>query len=477
MSELSSRSAYLPKPADKKIRIPRVRPWRVLLPVIPKSKSSVPRSIILVYGFIGLIAIGTILLMLPISSKSGHFTSFVDALFTSTSAVCVTGLVVVDTGDYWNLFGQVVVMLLIQLGGFGFMTSATLFLLAFGRRIGLRERLLIEESMGLQKMGGLVNIIKRMAIFTILIEAIGVVIFFIRFIPENSFWTASWKAIFHSVSAFNNAGFDIFGNFQSLSGYSADPLMILVTAVLIILGGISFLVVANIFEVKRLRKLSLDSKLVLSTTLSLLVLGAIIVLLTEINDPDTLGAMTLPQKVLNAFFQSVTARTAGFSTVNVANIADYALFFTMLLMFIGGASGSTAGGIKVNTFGMLTATVWSTIRGRERAGVFGREFVPQQIHRALTVVLLSIGLLAIVVFLLTVTEEFRFLDLLFETISAFGTVGLSTGVTPGLSTVGRLIITVTMFVGRLGPLTLMLALIQRQHPATYRYPEEAIRIG
>ncbi len=477
MSELSSRSAYLPKPGDKKIRIPRVRPWRVLLPVIPKSKSSGPKSIILVYGFIGLIAIGTVLLMLPISSKSGHFTPFVDALFTSTSAVCVTGLVVVDTGDYWNLFGQVVVMLLIQLGGFGFMTSATLFLLAFGRRIGLRERLLIEESMGLQKMGGLINIIKQMAIFTILIESIGVVIFFIRFISENSFGSALWKAIFHTVSAFNNAGFDIFGSFRSLADYNTDPLVLLLTSGLIIFGGISYLVVIDVLRVRSFKKLAVDSKLVLVTTLSLLLLGTVVILLTEVKDTDTLGAMSLPAKFLNAFFQSVTARTAGFSTVDMANIADYALFFTMLLMFIGGASGSTAGGIKVNTFGMLASTIWSTIRGRERAGVFGREFVPQQIHRALTVVLLSIGLLAVVVLLLTVTEEFRFLDLLFETISAFGTVGLSTGITPGLSIAGRLIITVTMFAGRLGPLTLMLALIQRQHPTTYQYPEEAIRIG
>jgi trk system potassium uptake protein TrkH len=253
--------------------------------------------------------------------------------------------------------------------------------------------------------------------------------------------------------------------------------MLLTTAVLIILGGISYLVVIDVLKLRKEKRLTLDSKLVLYATTSLLVLGTVVILLTEFKDTDTLGAMSLPAKLLNAFFQSVTARTAGFSTINMAHIADYAVFFTMLLMFIGGASGSTAGGIKVNNFGMLTATIWSTIRGRERAGAFGREFTTQQIYRALAVMILSLGLVSVVVFLLTVTEDFRFIDLLFETISAFGTVGLSTGVTPGLSTAGRIIITITMFVGRLGPLTLMLALIQRQRAANFRYPEETVRIG
>lgn len=400
-----------------------------------------------------------------------------DALFTATSAVCVTGLVVMDTADYWSLFGQIVILILIQIGGFGFMTSATLFLLAFGRRIGLRERLLIGESMGLTQLGGLPTIIKRMAIFTIIMEIAGAALFYLRFSTESPAGTAIWKSLFQAISAFNNAGFDIFGNFRSLSQYQGDLLVLLVTAILIFLGGISFLVMADVLKTRSFTKLALDSKVVITTTLSLLALGTIIVLLTEFNDADTLGALPIPQKILNAFFQSVTARTAGFSTVSMKNVADYALFFTMLLMFVGGASGSTAGGIKVNTFGMLGATIWSTIRGREHAGAFGREFTTQQIHRALAVVILSLGLLSLLVFLLTVTEEHRFLDLLFETISAFGTVGLSTGITPGLSTAGRLIITVTMFIGRLGPLTLVLSLIQRQQITEYRYPHEAIRIG
>jgi len=287
------------------------------------------------------------LLILPISSKTGQPASFVDALFTATSAVCVTGLVVVDTGDYWSLFGQGVILALIQLGGFGFMTSATIFLLAFGRRIGLRERLLIGESMGLPRIGGLVSIVKRMVIFTLLIETIGATVFFIRFSSGNSLGVSVWKSLFHAISAFNNAGFDIFGNFRSLSDYQADPLMIIVTAMLIILGGISFRVVADMLRARSIIRLSLDSKLVLSTTASLLIVGMIVVLATEFNDLNTLGTFLVPQKLLNAFFQSVTARTAGFSAVSMGKMANYALFFTMMLMFIGGASGSTAGGIKV----------------------------------------------------------------------------------------------------------------------------------
>lgn len=466
-----------PEPEDRIFRIPLTRAWRVLLPITPKSRP-ISSSLLVIYGFVAVIILGTILLMLPAASKTGHFTSPINAFFTATSAVCVTGLVVVDTADYWSSFGQVVILALIQIGGFGFMTSATLLLLAFGRRIGLREKVLISESLGITRLGGLVKIIALMAIFTVLSEIIGAVIFYQHFSRANSVGTSVWLSTFQAISSFNNAGFDPYGNFQSLSSYQNSPLILLVTAVLIILGGISFFVVADLIKAKsRLYRLSLDSKLVLSTTALLLALGMVVVLLTEFNNNETLGSLSPPLVILNAFFQSVTARTAGFSTINMSHMANYALFFMMFLMFIGGASGSTAGGIKINNFSMLAATIWSTLRGKEYPGAFGREFGIQQIHRALAVVLLSLAFVSVTVFLLTVTEKFRFIDLLFETVSAFGTVGLSTGITPGLSIAGRLLISVTMFVGRLGPLTLMLALMQRQQVAKYRYPRETIRIG
>jgi trk system potassium uptake protein TrkH len=423
-----------------------------------------------------------VLLMLPVSSKTGQFTSPIDTLFTAASAVCVTGLAVVDTGTYWSSFGQAVILLLIQIGGLGFMTSATILLLLFGRRIGLKERWLIGQSMGLDKLGGMVKLVRRVAIFTLIVECIGTFIFYFRFSIENPAGTAVWKSVFQAVSAFNNAGFDILGNFRSLLDYQTDAVVILTTAALIILGGISFVVVADLGIARRFSRLSLDSKIVLATTAGLLIIGTVVILATEYHNQDTLGVLSLPDKILNAFFHSVTPRTAGFSSINIGSMAAYSQFFTILLMFVGGAAGSTAGGVKVNTFGMLIATIWSSIRGKEHPGAFGREFSSQQINRALALVMLALTLIAIVVFVLTITEksvieEHGFLSIPFETVSAFGTVGLSTGITPDLSVAGRLIITAMMFVGRLGPLVLALSLVQRQQPTTYRYPQDEVRIG
>lgn len=432
---------------------------------------------LLVYGFAGIIALGALLLWLPVSSKSGEFTSFLNALFTSTSAVCVTGLAVVDTGTYWSSFGQGVILVLIQIGGLGFMTGATLLLLAFGRRIGLKQKLLIGDSLGVEKLGGLMPLVIGIAVFTLVVESFGAVIFYARFSSQSPPSTAAWQSIFHAVSAFNNCGLDIFGNFRSLTDYQGDPLVLLTTAALIILGGISFIVVIDVFGARRFNRLSLDGKIVLTTTIALLALGTIVILVTEFNNEATLGPMSWPQKVLDAFFQSVTPRTAGFNVIAIGSMAVYSLFFTIMLMFVGGASGSTAGGVKVNTFGMLLATVWSTIRGKEHPGAFGREFRPQQIHRALTVSMLSLGLVGIVTLVLTITEKTDFIKVLFETVSAFGTVGLSTGITPSLSLAGKVIITITMFAGRLGPLTLALSLVQSQQPSAYRYPQGDVRIG
>jgi trk system potassium uptake protein TrkH len=385
--------------------------------------------------------------------------------------------VVVDTGTFWTPFGQAVILLLIQIGGFGFMTSATLLLLLLGRKIGLRERMLIGESIGLRRIGGLVGLIKKMAIFTIVVEVIGAALFYIRLSPGLPVGSAVWRSVFHSVSAFNNAGFDIFGNFQSMTSYSGDVLMVLVTAALILLGGISFIVLRDVYVVKRFKKLALDSKIVIVTSVSLLALGIIVLLITESFNNATLGNVPVAQRILDAFFQSVTPRTAGFTTITIGDMADHALFFTMMLMFIGGASGSTAGGIKVNTFGVLISTLFSSLKWREQVGSFGRAFPARLVYRALAIVMLAIGYMAMAVLILDMIEDFAFIDILFETVSAFSTVGLSTGITPQLSTAGRLIITVTMCVGRLGPLTLALSLVQRNQIPKYRYPDESVRIG
>jgi trk system potassium uptake protein TrkH len=450
----------------------------VSLPVVSPKRAGGSSLLVLIYGFAAIIAVGTILLILPISSKTGQFTSPVNALFTATSAVCVTGLVVVDTGTYWSSFGQVVLLILFQLGGLGFMTGATIVLLAMGQRIGLRERLLVAESMGTAIPGGIVRIVRRAALFTLLIEGVGAVVLFIRFLAEGmSTATALWRAVFHAVSAFNNCGMDILGGFRSLLGYQGDATVLLTMAVLIVLGGIGYIVMDDVVRSRSFSRLSTDSKLVLVTTISLLALGTIFILLAEFSNMATLGAFSPPQKLLVSFFQSVTPRTAGFTAIDISKMIVPSLFFTMFLMFVGGASGSTAGGVKVNTFGILICSVLSSMRGKEYPGAFGREFTARNVYRALALVMLYLGLVTAMVLALSITEKFGFVSLLFETFSALGTVGLSTGITPNLSVAGRLIIIAAMFIGRLGPLTFGSVLTARQQPVKYRYPKDIIRIG
>jgi trk system potassium uptake protein TrkH len=314
-------------------------------------------------------------------------------------------------------------------------------------------------------------------IFSLLVEVVGAAIFFTRFSEQYGWQTGLWKSIFQSISAFNNSGLDIFGGFRSLSGYQNDYLVLLTTAGLIIIGGISYLVLENIFRSRGIHKSSIDTKMVLLVTLILLLLGAVIIFIAEFNNPDTFGNMPLQIKILNAFFHAVTPRTAGFMSINIGAMGSYTLFVIMMLMFIGGASGSTAGGIKVNTVGLIVATIWNTVRGREFPGAFGKEFNTQQIYRALTLLVLAFLVIATAVLILSITDTFSFIRILFETFSAFGTVGLSTGITPGLSIAGRLVIILVMFIGRLGPLTLTLALGGLQKPTTYHYPKETVRLG
>lgn len=477
MSESSSSHERRRRPGDRVFRVPRVEPWRVLVPEKREKKSSQPSLRNLVYGFAAMIVVGTVLLMLPAASRSGLSSSAVDALFTATSSVCVTGLVVVDTLDHWSFFGQLVILILIQAGGFGYMTIATLFLVALGRRIGLREKLLVGESMGLSGIGEVRSLVRNLMLFALGVEAVGAAILFIQFSRDYTRVTAIWTSIFQSVSAFNNAGFDVLGGFQSLTAYHDNYLVVMTTAGLVIIGGLGFLVIQDVIRTRRPDWFAVDTKMALSISGLLLISGMAIILATEYANAATLGPMPVSEKVLNAFFHSVVPRTAGFNTIATGGMTAYALFATMIFMFIGGASGSTAGGIKVGTFGMIFATMWSAVRGQEHPGAFGREFMTSQVFRALALVMLSIGLLSLVVFFLSITEEFEFLQILFESVSAFGTVGLSTGITPHLSDAGRLIVIATMFVGRLGPLTLTFALVKAQSATRLRYPREIVRIG
>jgi trk system potassium uptake protein TrkH len=395
----------------------------------------------------------------------------VNALFTSTSAVCVTGLTVTDT-FHWNLFGQVVILTLIQLGGFGFMTGATIFLLVIGRPIGLRERVLIGETAGIAKSGALIDLIKGIAVYAFALELVGTIYFVWIFSMRQGGEIVFWPSLFHAVSSFNNAGLDVFGASNSLAHYGGDLAVLAPTALLVVLGGLGYLVLADAWRTRSWHRLTLDSKMIISVTAFLLIAGAAGIILARSN-------LTGPSSFTpaEAMFLSVSSRTAGFSTFNLSVLPAWALFWIMLLMFVGGAPGSTAGGIKVSTAGALVATVWSTIKGRPDVAFFERELSFQQVRQAITVIALSLFFLSLVVLVLTATERVSFLDILFESVSAFSNVGLSTGVTAQLSTIGKLLVVIIMFVGRLGPLSLALALSGHSHPREYRYPGADVRMG
>jgi trk system potassium uptake protein TrkH len=390
--------------------------------------------------------------------------------------------VVVDTANHWSPFGQVVIMVLIQLGGFGIMAGSTLLLFLFLRRTTLRDRVLVQESLGGLQLGTVTTLVKRIAIFTIVCELIGAVILSIAFMagPEaGPTWhpLGIWWGIFHAISAFNNAGFDLTGGFQSLIPFRDDWVVLLTHGILLVLGGLGFAIVGDAVASRRWSRMALETKLVITTTVALLVGGTVLIGLIEWANPLTLGAMPTEQRVLNAFFESATLRTAGFTALDTGALVESTLFVVMALMFIGGASGSTAGGIKVNTFAVLLIAIVSTVKGEPSATAFGRRIKHEIVYRALAVLILSIGFVFLVGLGLTLTTDATFVQTLFEAVSAFGTVGASTGITPELSDPARLITTVAMFIGRLGPLTLVLALAARAHPVSYRPAVETVRIG
>jgi len=438
-----------------------------------------PPALILVLGFAALIAVGTVLLSLPMASESGTWTRPLDALFTATSAVCVTGLVVLDTATHWSPFGEVVILFLIQAGGFGFMTGSTLLLfLLVGRRTGLRDRILAQASTGVADLGSVTGLIKGVAIFTIIAEGIGAIVLAGAFLARyGDPLMAAWHGLFHSISAFNNAGFDLMGDFRSLTDFADDPFVLGPIGILILFGGLGYAIVGDAIAKRRWRRFALETKLVLSTTVGLLLVGTVAIAVFEWTNPATLGRMPEPQRILNAMFESATLRTAGYSALPTGELAVASLFVVMALMFIGGASGSTAGGIKVNTFSILLFTIFSTARGRPSAEAFGRRVPHILIYRALSIALLAVAAVFTFALGLQLLAGGSFVEVLFEAVSAVGTVGASTGITPTLPDAARLWLIPAMFLGRLGPLTLVLALSARARPIAYRPAVETIRIG
>lgn len=430
---------------------------------------------ILAIGFLAAIALGTILLSLPQAVQSSERLSAIDALFTATSATCVTGLKVVDTGSRFSILGQIVILLLIQFGGLGIMTMVALFATMLGRRITIRDRLVVQEALKHSTLEGILVLLKYVLILTLTIEGVGAALLYLRWARDGSVSHPLYYAIFHSVSAFCNAGFSLFRD--SFVGYRGDIGVNLTMIFLIILGGLGFTVLLNIrrYRFKKPEVFSLHTKVVLATTGILILVGTAVLFLLEFR--NTLSTLPLGQKVLGALFQSVTPRTAGFNTINIGSLTTSSLFFLMVLMFIGGSPGSTAGGIKTSTFGIFLISIYSLLRGKRNVTLF-RKTIPEEVIRKVTAIFtLSLGLVILSTFLLSLAEHQEFHKVIFEVFSAFGTVGLSTGITPELSPLGRLIITITMFVGRIGPLTIAVAMGQREYKALFKYPEERVMIG
>lgn len=439
-----------------------------------------PGLSMLLGGFLLLIAAGTMLLLLPISYRGEGSVPFLTALFTSTSAVCVTGLTMMDTYEHWTTFGQVVILLLIQLGGLGFMASSTLLLLILGRRAGLSQRIVTRSLTGSLGASSVPDLMRRIVLMTLAFEAVGAVILMALFSAHEGEVTARtlWRGFFTAVSAFNNAGFDIEGGGRSLTHFSGNPLVLLTVAVLALAGSLSYPVIWDLRRTRRWRELTLNSKIVLSTFGALIVIGAVMVFAREAFRGGALESLTLPEAFASSLAESAYARTSGFTAFNLGAAEADVLLVLCGLMFIGGASASTAGGIKVNTFTTLFATIITSIRGQDRVHLFQREIPWSQVNRALSVALLSVAFVFAVTVALIATNDADPIGLIFEAFSAFATVGLSAGITGTLNAAGQLILIVAMFVGRVGPLTIALALANRFSGAErIRYPEAEVHIG
>ena len=447
---------------------------------IAKQRRSASATQIIAFGFAVMTLVGTVLLMLPIASRSGVSAGFVDALFTSAAAACVTGMTVADTYMQWSPFGQAVIFVLMQVGGIGFMTAGTMISMAAGRKIGLRERIVLGEAISSDSMSGIVAFVKKIIICVIVTELIGAAILAVRFIPLFGIADGIYKAVFHSVSAFCNAGIDLMGEmeeFSSLTYFVHDPLVNFTIMALIIIGGLGFLVWEDIYYYfKEKDRLRLHTKLVLIISAVLTAGGFVLFLVFEYSNPSTIGDFNIWQKLQAALFYSVSARTAGFSTVSLSEMSGQSVLVMMLLMLVGGSPGSTAGGIKTTTVGILVIAAYSVVRGASKVNIFGRSISTAQIMRAMAIVILSVIILFAGVLVLLTAEDIGMKEALFETAAAFSTGGATLGVTPKLGTASRLILVILMYMGRVGILTAAMAITKRQYMYEEKitYPAEAI---
>lgn len=445
------------------------------------AKRNLNPARIVVTSFLLIILLGAWLLTLPVSTRSGAGCDGLTALFTATSATCVTGLVTQDTWQFWSPVGQVVILGMIQLGGLGFMTVLCLFSLLRKRRIGLGERLIMVSALNLNDMDGVVRVVRHALAGTFLLEGVGAIVLAIRFIPRFGVAGGLWRGVFHSVSAFCNAGFDLMGEVKpgiGLALYQDDPVVLVTVMALIIIGGLGFFVWEDILLHRGWKGLSLYSKLVLAVTGLLLVTGTVLFLGVEWSNPATLGPMAPGKKVLNAAFQSVTLRTAGFATVDQAGLHEASLAVGCLFMLVGGASGSTAGGVKVGTLGVLLLTLRAGLRGDGTVLCKGRAVARDRVLSALTLVLTVAGLFFLAALAINLADDVDFLHAAYEAASALGTVGLSAGVTPGLNQVSQVMLICFMFLGRVGLLSFSVAFLTRANEKTkLRYPTFNVMIG
>jgi len=447
-----------------------IRQWITNLQISPSQW--------MIIGFGGIIIVGTFLLVLPVSSTNGQSVDLLDAFFTASSAVCVTGLSVVDIHSTFTIFGQLVIMMLIQIGGIGFMTFGVVFAILLGKRLGLNQRVLIQQSTNSVSAQGIVRLSLNIFLISFFIEFAASSLLTVHWYHELGLKSAVYYAVFHAISAFNNAGFALWPD--NLSRFVGDPVVNIVIIFLIVAGGIGFAVIMDILHKRKWSLLMVQSKIVLLTSMYLILFGFVIIFILELLNVHTLQSFTWGDRFWAALFQSVTARTAGFNTINIGNMMTASQFLIIFLMFIGASSGSTGGGIKTNTFMVIVLAVISSIKGHSEVQIFKRKIASEYVLKALAVIILSLGVILAVSFLLTITEFKRndnFLAILFEVTSAFSTSGLSMGLTQDLSSLGKIIISLTMFVGRLGPLTLVFAMSQKKKALNIGYAEEKVSIG
>lgn len=438
---------------------------------------------ILVFGFAAVILLGALILNLPVSSANGESPGFLNCLFTATSSVCVTGLIVVDTGTYWSLFGQIVIVLLIQVGGLGFMSLMTIIFVLAGKRITIKNRLLLQSSVNSERVQGVVKFTKYIVCSALIIEAVGALLLMIVFIPDYGVAKGIYFGIWHSISSFCNGGFDLLGDYQSFTRYVNNGLLTFTVCALIVLGGLGFAVTSELMNYRYTKRLSLHSKIVLLTTAILIVVGSVLFFIFENNNPKTMADLPWYGKIFASVYQSITPRTAGSNTISQSGMTSTSKLLTMILMFIGGSPGSTAGGVKTTSIALLFVILFTVLTARKDVTCFKRRLTLDAIKRAVSMVLIAISIILVVTMMLLVIEpDTDPVAIAFEVFSAYSTVGLTCDLTPTLHPLSKSILIIVMFIGRVGPLTIAYVITRKErkeleNKGQFRLPEGNVLIG